>query len=312
MTEPPAPAISVIMPVHNRASVVGAAVASVLAQRFGDFELIVVDDGSTDGSADAVRAIGDPRLKLIALERNMGGNAARNAGICEAQAPLVTFLDSDDEYLPDRLGGTVDYFASHPGIDLLIDACVKRWPAERGKRDRVRHNPVLAGNEAVLAALFDRRLFKATPGITVRREAAIRAGLFDEGLRRRQDYDFILRVAKVGTLATRDEPSWIKTSSADAITSDLDRGLSAITALWDRHPEHFAELTAEKGMADDLARHFTKLAVRRQGRLLIRDGRAIISRFGALPVATMLLRGLRTYAGRKIGGVAPRSAPPAI
>lgn len=287
------------MPVFNRAEVVGRSVDSVLRQSFADFELIVVDDGSSDGTADRLRSIADPRLKLIELERNVGGNAARNHGIREARAPLITFLDSDDEFLPDRLASTVGYFAQHPDVDLLVDACIKRWPAGSGKRDRVRHNPELEGNEAVLAALFDRRLFKATPGLTVRRETAIRAGLFDEGLRRRQDYDFILRVARVGRLASRDEVSWVKMSSADAITTDLDRSLDAIFALWDRHPEHFSELNTRTGMADDLGRHFAKLFAARKWELLRRDGRAVIARFGVRPSTMALMHGLASYGGRK-------------
>lgn len=293
------PAISVIMPVYNRADTVGRAVASVLRQSFADFELIVVDDGSIDGTADVLRAITDPRLRLIALEQNVGGNAARNRGINESRAELLTFLDSDDEFLPDRLGGTVRHFAEHRDIDLLVDACIKRWPEAPGKQDRVRHNPELSGNEAVLAALFDRSLFKATPGITVRRDAAIRAGLFDVGLRRRQDYDFILRVARVGRLASRDTASWVKTSSSGTITSDLDHALSAIFALWDRHPEHFAKLSARTGMADDLARHFVKLAERRRD-LLLRDAHRVITRFGAGPALLALLSGLVSYGRRKL------------
>ena len=287
------------MPVYNRADSVGRAVASVLSQSFEDFELIVVDDGSADRTVEVLQAIRDPRLRSIELERNVGGNAARNRGIREARSELVTFLDSDDEYLPGRLGSTVRYFADHPEVDLLVDACIKRWPDVPGKRDLVRQNPELDRNEAVLAALFDRSLFKATPGVTVRREAALKAGLFDEGLRRRQDYDFILRVAKVGRLASRNEANWVKTNSADAITADLDRSLDAIYALWDRHPEHFARLDPSTGMADDLARHFTKLVARRKGGLLARDIRSVVARFGAGPVSAMLLRGLGSYSARK-------------
>lgn len=297
---PTTPAISVIMPVYNRANAVGRAVVSVLGQSFEDFELIVIDDGSTDRTVEALRTIRDPRLRLIELEQNIGGNAARNHGICEARAELVTFLDSDDEYLPDRLASTVRYLAEHPEVDLLVDACVKRWPEAPGKRDLVRRNPELEGNDAVLAALFDRSLFKATPGITVRREAAVRAGLFDESLRRRQDYDFILRVARVGRLASRNESNWVKTSSSDAITADLDRSLEAITALWDRHPEHFSRLDPRTGMADDLARHFTKLVAKRKGRLLARDMRSVVDRFGVAPIAGMLVRGLGSYSARKV------------
>jgi hypothetical protein len=270
-----------------------------LRQSFRDFELVVVDDGSTDGTADVLAAIDDPRLNLIRLPRNGGGNAARNRGIEAANSALISFLDSDDEYLPDRLEGVVRYFGEHPDVDLLVDACIKRWPDQPGKRDRVRSNPVLEGNSQLLSALFDRRLFKATPGITVRRDIALRAGLFDEGLRRRQDYDFILRVARIGRLASRNTPSWIKVSSADAITADLDRALEAITALWDRHPEYFGRLDARTGMADDLARHFAKLVARREARLLVRDARAVFARFGTVPVVAMTFRGFGTYLSRK-------------
>ena len=288
------------MPVYNRADVVRRSVESVLRQSFRDLELLVIDDGSRDGTTEAVRAIADPRLKLIALERNFGGNAARNRGIRDSRAELLTFLDSDDEFLPDRLAETVQYFAGHPTVDLLVDACIKRWPEARGKCDFVRRNPDLLGNEAVLAALFDRRLFKATPGITVRRDAAIRAGLFDEKLGRRQDYDFILRVAKVGNLASRGTVSWVKMNSADAISSDVDRALGAIFDLWDRHPDHFARLNARTGMADDLARHLVKLAKRGKRNLLFRDARSVIGRFGAVSVSAMLLGGLRTFLSRKV------------
>lgn len=299
VTEQSSPAISVIMPVYNRADAVGRSVASVLGQSFANFELIVVDDGSTDRTIEVLKDIANPRLRLIELPQNVGGNAARNHGIRAARADLVTFLDSDDEYLPGRLENTVRYFSDHPELDLLVDACIKRWPSVPGRRDLIRENPELWGNQAVLAALFDRRLFKATPGITVRLETALRAGLFDEGLRRRQDYDFILRVARVGRLASRNEPNWVKTNSPDAITADLDRSLEAIFALWDRHPEHFARLSTSTGMADDLARHFTKLMAHRKGRLLARDLQRVVKRFGAIPVSAMLLRGVGSYSSRK-------------
>jgi hypothetical protein len=183
---------------------------------------------------------------------------------------------------------------------LLIDACIKRWPEERRKRDLHRSNPELEGNDTVLPALFGRRLFKATPGITVRRDAAIQAGLFDEGLRRRQDYDFILRVARIGQLACRNKATWIKMSSPDAITADHQHSLAAIFALWDRHPDHFGRLSASAGMADDLARHFSKLLVRGERQLLIRDAHSVINRFGTASVVLMLLRGLGSYSSRKL------------
>src|ERR1700733_847645 len=96
--------IAVVIPVYNRGAIVRRAVDSVLGQEFTDFELIVVDDASSDDTADIVAAIDDPRLRLLHQPGRPGGNAARNRGIREATAPLIALLDSDDEYLPAKLG----------------------------------------------------------------------------------------------------------------------------------------------------------------------------------------------------------------
>jgi glycosyltransferase involved in cell wall biosynthesis len=93
------PRFSVVIPTYNRAHTLGLAVRSVLSQSLGDFEVIVVDDGSTDDTLDAVRSLEDPRIRLVA-QQHRGVSAARNAGVREAAGDYVTFLDSDDEALP--------------------------------------------------------------------------------------------------------------------------------------------------------------------------------------------------------------------
>lgn len=113
------PKVSVIVTVYNRASMAREAIGSLLAQTFQDFEIVVVDDGSTDGSADAIRAIDDPRIKLIVHERNLGIPSARNSGLDAARGEYIAWLDSDDLARPRRLELQVAYLDAHPEIAMI-------------------------------------------------------------------------------------------------------------------------------------------------------------------------------------------------
>ena len=114
MTAPPA--VSVMIPVHNRRDPIARAVDSVLAQTFRDFELIVVDDGSDDGTGEVLAAYGD-RLTVIRQER-AGVSAARNRGVAASRGPLLAFLDSDDWWLPEKLAAQVEFFRTRPDAAL--------------------------------------------------------------------------------------------------------------------------------------------------------------------------------------------------
>ena len=292
------PAVSVVMPVYNRTSTVENAILSVLAQDFADFELIVVDDGSTDETPRVVESIEDPRLKLIRLPVNAGGNAARNRGIEAARAPLIAFLDSDDAYLPHKLGFTVRAFAERPEMDVLLDSFIKRYP-ERDRPDIELHNPVLDRNEEILEALFNRRIWKATAGITARREAVLRAGLFDEGLRRRQDFDFILRLAKVARMATTDELLWAKSYARDTISGDLRNFVDSTLAFYRRHPEYYDNPVYRSGFAHDLGRHFARLVKRRQFAAAWRDAKPLARELGWFRFLKLTIGGVGLFRTRR-------------
>ena len=228
------PAISVVLPVHNRAGVLPRAISSVIAQTLKDWELIIVDDGSTDDSAEIAQSFHDERIRVIGLGVNRGGNAARNAGIREAQAPLIAFLDSDDAYLPIKLERIVAHLEKRPGPDLLVDSFLKIQPS--GVRV-VRKNPVIKDREMFRRALFTRLLWKATPAISVRREVALKAP-FDETLKRLQDFDFLIRASEFANCASTDEVLWEKYWDADAISAQ-DTFIPANIELMRRHPEYF-------------------------------------------------------------------------
>ena len=242
------PKISVILPVHNRADVLPRAIQSVLDQELRDFELIVIDDGSSDASAEVAESFGDARIRLIRLDRNRGGNVARNEGIRAAGGPLIAFLDSDDRYLPDKLAWTVAEFERRPTLELLVDSFIKVQPPGSRKAEVIRRNSVIDDRDEFRTALFTRRLWKATPAITVRRQIAIEAGLFDETLRRLQDFDFLIRVSEMANCASTDQVLWVKYWDAGAISAQ-DNMIPANVELVRRHPEFLRERSYRSGLA---------------------------------------------------------------
>jgi glycosyltransferase involved in cell wall biosynthesis len=273
------PAVSVIMPVHNRETSVARAIQSVLDQSFADFELIIVDDGSTDRSAKVVAGFADKRINFIQLPKNRGGNVARNSGIKASKAPLIAFLDSDDAFLPMKLERVVRFFEERPEIDLLVDSFIKVQPPGSKPERVTRKNPVIDDQERFLRALFTRRLWKATPAITVRREAAVRAGLFDESLRRLQDFDFLIRVAAVARCASTDEVLWLKYWDAAAISAQ-DTMISANVALVERHPEYLANRAYRPGLAYAVRLSLWRKLRKRQIGGIARDIGQLIDGFG--------------------------------
>ena len=130
------PRASVVIPLYNKAEVVSAAVGSVLRQSYADFELIVVDDGSTDSSASVVAGMEDPRLRLVA-QANAGPGAARNRGLGEARGEYVAFLDADDEWEPGFLELGMSALDRHPELGAWVSGrAVGPARASQGPRNR--------------------------------------------------------------------------------------------------------------------------------------------------------------------------------
>lgn len=104
------PLVSIIIPTYNRASVIGRSIQSVFSQTYQNLECIVVDDGSTDDTRAAIEQFQDPRLKFFSHEVNRGVSAARNTGIKKSQGKFVALLDSDDEFLPEKIARSIEFF----------------------------------------------------------------------------------------------------------------------------------------------------------------------------------------------------------
>jgi len=180
--------VSVILPTYNRAWIVREAIESVLQQDLTGVELIVVDDGSTDDTPELLKTYGD-RLRFI-RQANRGVSAARNAGIRAASGELIALLDSDDAWLPGKLGVQVDYFRVHP--ETMICQTEEIWI-----RNGVRVNPGKRHRKES-GMIFERSLglcLVSPSAVMMRRSLLDEVGLFDERLPACEDYDLWLRIA---------------------------------------------------------------------------------------------------------------------
>ncbi len=251
--------ISVVMPTFNRAGTIARAIDSVLAQTQLDVELIVVDDGSTDETTALLRVY-EGRLIYLRVDGNRGGNFARNRGIEKASGEIVSFIDSDDEFLPHKLRFVAEFFAARPSIDVLIDSFEIRYPMRTHHTAVLRRNPVLDGDAVVREAVFNRRLYKATPAISVRRAALFDVGLFEETLNRRQDMDLVLRLTRAHRCVSTDQVLWIKHWTSGAISTKQNTFMAATIEICRRYPEYIEVPQYRRGLDRDMGRHFWRLA----------------------------------------------------
>jgi glycosyltransferase involved in cell wall biosynthesis len=197
------PKVSVIIPTYNRGWILGEAVASVLAQEFDDFELIVVDDGSTDNTREILEAYHNDIAVLS--QNNRGVSAARNRGIAAACAPLIAFLDSDDLWQPQKLSRQVEFFNANP--DALICQTEEIW-----LRNEVRVNPKKRHHK-FSGMIFEPSLalcLVSPSAVMIRKKLFDTVGLFDERLPACEDYDLWLRVSCRYPVYLLDDPLIIK------------------------------------------------------------------------------------------------------
>jgi glycosyltransferase involved in cell wall biosynthesis len=184
------PLVAVIIPTHNRASLLHRAIRSVLSQTFRDFELYVIDDGSTDGTPDLpIIKTADPRLHYIRYPDNQGVSHARNFGVSHTSSPWIAFLDSDDEWLPKKLEKQIRYASAHP--EIAINQTKEQWI-----RNGIRVNPPKTHEKSGggLFAASLRRCMITPSSVMMKRELFQGTGGFNESLPACEDYDLWLRI----------------------------------------------------------------------------------------------------------------------
>lgn len=212
------PRCSVILPTYNRAKTLPRAVASVLAQDEPDFELIIVDDASTDQTAAWLATLDDPRIRVARSERNHGPSAARNTGIELARAPAIAFLDSDDAYCSRRLSLPLAVLDREPDVVCTLSSSRKEDKHGQGRAAPL-PDVKLAAPAFAWAMLADLVGVEST-SITVRTEHAKQAGGFDAALRRTEDREFLIRLARLGALRVLPDVLFEKSWSADGLSNE--------------------------------------------------------------------------------------------
>jgi glycosyltransferase involved in cell wall biosynthesis len=225
------PLVSVVIPTYNRAATLLRAVDSVLAQTWPAFELLIVDDASTDDTAARIAPYLGGRVALHRRPRNGGATAARNAGIAAARGTYVAFLDSDDEWLPEKLARQVALFEAGPPDLGLVYAGL--WQLVDG-RPPVLVPPRQRGR--VHEALRWRNLIGTASGVMVRRSVLLATGGFDERLPACEDWDLWLRIARDHRVDAVPEPLLrYHDGNGDRLSNRSRAVFLSIRAIYRRH-----------------------------------------------------------------------------
>lgn len=223
--------ISVVIPTYNRARLIESSVKSVLSQTYQNLEVIVVDDASTDNTAEVVKAISDSRVKYVRLEKKSRACAARNKGIEQANGKYIAFNDSDDRWLPEKLQRQYDFLKeSNADIVLCKMKCfddggefLHIFPT-RNSSSRIDYKSLLQYNCASTQTFFGKaECFNETP--------------FDPVMPRMQDWDEALRLSQKYAVFYLDDVLVNTFIQADSISAHPEKGLAAMERLFEKHEE---------------------------------------------------------------------------
>ena len=216
------PKVDVIIPAYNAARFLPAAIDSVEAQTFDDWRILLVDDGSTDNTAQIVapyqKRLG-PKLVYI-KQANAGASAARNAAIRNSSAEFLALLDADDVWLPWRLVESLKSFADRPQAGLSYGMI--QYIDQEGKTTEWKDRRQKNAEGWIVTQIYTRKLNLPCPTLTFRRQCVEEVGLFDESMRATEDRDLWLRIAQRYEVAFVERVIAHYRLSPNSLTSDLN------------------------------------------------------------------------------------------
>jgi glycosyltransferase involved in cell wall biosynthesis len=290
------PEVAIVVPTYQRAHLVRTSVESLLAQEGVAFEVVVVDDGSTDDTVRVLEGLGDPRLRVLARP-HAGIAAARNAGIAATRAPFVAFHDSDDLALPGRLAVPVAYLRAHPDVDLVIQNGRMLPPEDDPTAPEVPWiEPAvaraLAGRPIGVAEVFRWNLGQLQ-GMCFTRQSLAATGPLDGSFRILDDLDLVLRVTVRFRAVFLDVPAFVYRRHPAGVTHDRAAIREEAIRLADKLArEHPASLTllGRGAFARRQARRWARLAAARARAGDAAGARDALARARALRPANLAYR----------------------
>jgi glycosyltransferase involved in cell wall biosynthesis len=211
------PKISVVIPVYNGEKTIEETIASVLAQTFTDFELIVVNDGSQDKTQEIVQQFTDPRIKLHSY-KNGGLATSRNRGIEKSQGEYISFLDADDLWTTDKLASQYQALQTHPQAAVAYSGT--DWIDEFGNFLKNSSPPSISGD--IYGVLLLSNIVGSGSNALIKKEALLITGNFDESLKASEDWDFLIRLAAKYEFIRVDAPQILYRQSPDSMSSKLN------------------------------------------------------------------------------------------
>ena len=231
------PKVSVIIPTYNRAHLIGRAIKSVINQTYQDFEIIVVDDGSTDNTEEIVKSFNDPRIRYIRHEKNKGEAAARNTGIEAAKGKYIAFQDSDDEWLPEKLYKHMMIFKkAKKKIGVVYSGF---WKIRNGKKLYI-PSPYVFQKEGNIHKELLKGNFIGMPASVVRKECFTKIGNFDIKIPYLEDWELWIRISKYYEFKYIPEPLVISYYTSGGVNEkSIIVGVNVLNFIINKYHEDF-------------------------------------------------------------------------
>jgi len=230
---PAPPTVSVVLPTYNREALIGRSIRSVLKQTYRDFELIIVDDGSTDTTMAEVGRIRDPRLHYVRIEENRGAGAARNLGIGRARGRFIAFQDSDDEWVPVKLERHMRAFDTCPPTVGVVYSDMHRIRRD-GRTDYHRSPTITPGVLIDPCTGFYQVCKLGIQSSVIRRECLAGVGGFNETFPALEDLELFLRLSRSTNFHHLATPL-VKYYETDGLSNNVPAKLAARTLLLRLH-----------------------------------------------------------------------------